>query len=76
MYLLSDNVNIHSSKQAIVQWIDDHIMSNKTCSFSLQMVSVEEVLKLLKSLPDDKCTGYDLMDNFLLSMLPHRLQLH
>uniref|UniRef100_A0A674AJ45 Reverse transcriptase domain-containing protein n=1 Tax=Salmo trutta TaxID=8032 RepID=A0A674AJ45_SALTR len=41
-------------------------MSNKICSFSLQTVSVEEVLNLLKSLPDGKSTGYDLMDNFLL----------
>ena len=63
MYLLSNNVNIHSSKQAIVQWIDDHIMSKKN-AFSLQMVSVEEVLNLLKSF---KSTGYDLMDNFLPS---------
>uniref|UniRef100_A0A673ZF50 Reverse transcriptase domain-containing protein n=1 Tax=Salmo trutta TaxID=8032 RepID=A0A673ZF50_SALTR len=64
--LLSNNVNIHSSRQAIVQCIDDHIMSNKICSFSLQTVSVEEVLNLLKSLPDGKSTGYDLMDNLLL----------
>ena len=46
-------------------WIDDHIMSNKICSFSLQTVSLD-VLNLLKSLPDGKYSGYGLMDNFLL----------
>jgi hypothetical protein len=52
-------------------------MSKRTFSFIPQMVSVEEVLNLLKSLPDGKSTGNVILWNiFYFAMLLPRSQHH
>ena len=43
------------------------------CSFSLSLVTTEEVMKLLESLPDGEAAGYDLMDNRLLRYAAYQI---
>lgn len=54
------------SNELLVGKIDNKIMKGKNCSFVLPDTSVDEIEKILSSLPDDKSPGYDLIDNKLL----------
>ncbi len=60
---LTDSFN---PKKSLTNLIDNNIMLNKMCSFSLSLVTTKEIMQLLEALPDGKATGYDLMDNMLL----------